>query len=237
MEMMLARCILPKLHQLLRTKFTVNPHQQDVEPFQAVMGWVELFPQRVLLQLLRQEFFPRWFQALHTWLSSAPDLDEVRKWYLGWKYMIPAPLRAHPNVVLLFNRSIDLMNQMLEYPNTPPTLLLDAILVDLRQDAGSSKTETPKRAAPLPKKFRKPVADESAEMSFKDIVTQYALVSGVDFVPNLKRGSHEGKPIYTFGKVTVCLDKTCIYASLQDPTSKEFNFVAIGMQDLLGMAR
>jgi tuftelin-interacting protein 11 len=237
MEMMLARCILPKLHQLLRTKFTVNPHQQDVEPFQAVMGWVELFPQRVLLQLLRQEFFPRWLQALHTWLSSAPDLDEVRKWYLGWKHMIPAPLRAHPNVVLLFNRSIDLMNQMLEYPNTPPTLLLDAILADLRQDAGSGTTEKPKKAALLPKKFRRPVVEEPAEMSFKDIVTQYALVSGVDFVPNLKRGSHEGKPIYTFGKVTVCLDKTCIYASLQDPTSKEFNFVAIGMQDLLGMAR
>jgi tuftelin-interacting protein 11 len=235
METMLAKCILPKLHQLLRTEFTVNPQQQAVEPFQAVMSWVELFPPRVLLQLLRMEFFPRWFNALHSWLSSAPDLDEVRKWYLGWKSLFPASLRAHPDIALLFNRSMDLMNQALDHPDNT-ALLLGAIIADLRQDAGSGKAEKPKSAA-APVKLKKPRAEEPGEESFKEIVTQFALVNAIDFVPNLKRGTWEGKPIYSFGKVSTCLDKTCIYASIQDPTSKEFNWVPIGLRDLLDLGR
>jgi len=38
-------------------------------------------------------------------------------------------------------------------------------------------------------------------MSFKDAVQNFAEMNNIDFVPNLKRGTHDGKQIYLFGKV------------------------------------
>ena len=34
-------------------------------------------------------------QVLVTWLNHAPNYEEVTKWYLGWKQLIPEKLVGH----------------------------------------------------------------------------------------------------------------------------------------------
>lgn len=60
--------------------------------FYLIFRWIDLFPQATLVGLVHNDFFPNWFVTLYTWLSQSPKLDEVSRWYIGWKQQIPEPL-------------------------------------------------------------------------------------------------------------------------------------------------
>lgn len=36
-------------------------------------------------QMLEKFFFPKWMQTLVIWLNQSPNLDQVSRWYSGWK--------------------------------------------------------------------------------------------------------------------------------------------------------
>ena len=68
------------------------------------MLWTNLLPTPVMAGLWANEFFPRWLQVLHVWLSHQPNYDEVTRWYQSWKAAFPPALVAHPAVTMQFNR-------------------------------------------------------------------------------------------------------------------------------------
>ena len=76
------------------------------ETFHAVMLWRDLLPPAVMAGLWSNEFFPRWLEVLHMWLSNQPNYDEVTRWYLSWKGAFPAELLEHPAIVMQFNRYV-----------------------------------------------------------------------------------------------------------------------------------
>ena len=78
--------------------------RRDAEPFQWVMLWTNLLPTPVMAGLWANEFFPRWLQVLHVWLSHQPNYDEVTRWYQSWKAAFPPGLVAHPAITMQFNR-------------------------------------------------------------------------------------------------------------------------------------
>ncbi len=49
-------------------------------------------PHAGMVALFEKHFFPKWHQVLHSWLTNAPNYDEITKWYTGWKSMFPEQL-------------------------------------------------------------------------------------------------------------------------------------------------
>jgi len=224
----LARSILPKLHNVLRSEFTVNPSQQFVDPFRWVMEWTSLIPSRVMIQLLRMEFFPKWFKALHLWLLKEPNFEEVSKWYLGWKSLLPDLLKDSQDIKQLFNRGLDLMNMSLSNPQGLGGLF-SVIEGELRNPGVPLASVKP---APAPVR-----PAEEPGMSFKDIVQKFAALNGVEFVPNVRRGHVDGKAIFNFGRVSIYLDNRTIFASQLDTQSGSWIWQPTSLQDLLPLAR
>ena len=68
------------------------------DPWNWVMSWKEIIPSHNMIVMLEKTFFPKWLQVLSAWLNNNPDYDEVTKWYLGWKSMIPEEFLAHQSI-------------------------------------------------------------------------------------------------------------------------------------------
>jgi tuftelin-interacting protein 11 len=80
MEAFVVRHILPKLGYCLQT-LAINPHHQDIGPFEWVLAWRDMIPPPHYATILDQHFFPKWIQVLSSWLSNNPNYDEVTRWY------------------------------------------------------------------------------------------------------------------------------------------------------------
>jgi len=89
---------------VLATEFTVDPQQQDIEPFQWVLCWEANLQSTDLIQLLVEGFFRKWFHALRQWLEveGGADFDELYEWYLGWKNLLPDSIKADPTIKTMF---------------------------------------------------------------------------------------------------------------------------------------
>ncbi|KAL0089236.1 GC-rich sequence DNA-binding factor-like protein-domain-containing protein [Phycomyces blakesleeanus] len=113
MEMFLTKCILPKLTQVLRTEFVVDPQDQKIEPLVWCLAWKDMFSTTIIGQLLEHEFFPMWLNMLYNWLTQPRDqvnYDEVGEWYLWWKAVFEEfGLCSHKTVSQCFRKGLDMM--------------------------------------------------------------------------------------------------------------------------------
>jgi hypothetical protein len=71
------RSILPKLVVALHS-LVINPHAQQLEPFQWFIQWASAVPVNHMVTMLEAHFFPKWQQVLYQWLCAGPNFDEVR---------------------------------------------------------------------------------------------------------------------------------------------------------------
>jgi len=247
----------------LAKDFVVNPTQQYVDPFNWVISWEPLIENRVLVQLLATEFFPKWFHALYTWLNATPNFEEVSRWYLGWKSLFPDSVKEHKAIKQMFNSGLDLMNEAISgHPLEP---LMDTIMASIRPLHGpqglsllsgpqiplphgpphggpvpsplSKGTYAPPMSpprAPESKPFVKPVPMEEEEPeTFKESVEKIAAMNNITFVPNFQRGRQDGKEVYTFGPVSIYFHEANIFYFRVDDNSWQ----PISLQDLLERAR
>jgi len=89
---------------------TINPHQQCLDVWHWVMSWQDLLSTTILAAILEKNFMGRWLNVLYNWLSNGPNLDEVSKWYSGWKSMLSPQLLEHPSIKDGLKRALDMMN-------------------------------------------------------------------------------------------------------------------------------
>jgi len=252
LQTFITRNIIPKLQMSLQKDLVVNPHKQLLEPIRWVFAWANVAAPRLLVHVLCGFFFPKWFHALFQWLSSAPDFEEVSRWYLGWRDLFPANLREHALVKQMLSRGLDLMNAAIEEKPLAP--LMESINSAV-QSALSSPALAAPGAAPAPPSFvpqaeretkAKPMAKEtkapvmpgveSEDLSFKDVVQRFAELNSIEFVPNVKRGLKDGKQIYSFGKLNVYIDGQAIYAFLPDASGVS-SWRPISLQEMAEKAR
>lgn len=112
-ENLLVRFIVPKLAEALRS-FVVDPRNQDLDIWNAVMVWAGSVPVHHMVSLLDVGFFPQWHDRLYHWLCANPNFEEVTRWYLGWKALLPQELLSHERIRYQLTLGLQRMNQAVE---------------------------------------------------------------------------------------------------------------------------
>ncbi|KAJ2962314.1 hypothetical protein NQZ79_g2566 [Umbelopsis isabellina] len=115
MEKLIIKSILPKLTQVMRTEFIVNPREQNLEPFVWCLAWKDMISPVLLGQLLEHEFFPKWLDVLYRWVTLDPktiNWDEVSQWYSWWKQVFASyGVDENPLVKVGFRQGLELMHR------------------------------------------------------------------------------------------------------------------------------
>ncbi|XP_048361792.1 tuftelin-interacting protein 11-like [Sphaerodactylus townsendi] len=205
--------IVPKLGLGL-DELPIDPHHQQqhtTEAFFWVLDWEGLIPPSCLAGLLERHFFPRWLQALRSWLSNDPNYEEVAQWYLGWKARFSDQLLAHPSIKEKFNQALGVMSRATSSSSVGGYLPPGA----QGSIAYLARTERRKDFVPL---------------NFKDLVQTKAEEHNMVFMP-LIRKRHEGRQLYAFGRAVIYIDRGVVFV-LGGKT-----WVPTSLQSLLDMAK
>ena len=222
MEMFLVRTILPKLAYCLDT-LVINPHQQQIAPFEWVMAWRDMISIHHYASLLDKHFFPKWLQVLQNWLSSNANFNEVTKWYTGWKGTIDAELLNEPLVKRHFNRALDLMNHAVSGTLQP----------GMRENVAYFTSTERRRASEVSTRTSLQNAlTAPMSVSFKDVIEKLAEDNGLLFMPIAGQKQYEGKALYSFGKAVVYIDRGVVFARNMDNI-----WLPVSLDKLLELAR
>lgn len=187
----LVKHLLPRLAKHMAKHFEVNPADQDLTPLEKVMVWTNLFPDRAMSQLLVVEFFPKWLNTLHQWLTiDAPNYVEIAEWYEWWKEQVPGPLNEMRAVVDMWRKGLTMMTTALSLG-----------------EKGKQNIPLPEAgpARPLPKE--KPTVKESQppskaktkhvdeEVTFKDAVESWCEEENLMLLP-LREAHSSGNALF-----------------------------------------
>ncbi|CAI9301557.1 unnamed protein product [Lactuca saligna] len=202
-EQIMVRYIIPKLLAVMH-EFEVNPADQKLDQFYWVRIWACVIPIHHMLHIM-DVFFNKWQEVLYQWLCSKPDFQEVRKWYLSWKDLIPSELLSNEHVRYRLNLGLNMMNQA--------AVGLEVIQSSLRE------FEAQKAAAQV----AKGCATEEmggGVMSLKEVIEVHAQQNNLMFKPKVGR-MKDGHQVYGFGKVSMIIDSLNqkVYAQIEDKWS------------------
>ncbi|KAI8089274.1 GC-rich sequence DNA-binding factor-like protein-domain-containing protein [Halteromyces radiatus] len=114
MDHFLQKNVLPKLIQVLRREFVVNPRDQQLEPLAWCLAWNGILSDQVFGELLDNEIFPQWLRVLYKWLTMDPNhvnYDEIKEWYMWWKQVFTSlGIADHPVLLKWTRRALEMMN-------------------------------------------------------------------------------------------------------------------------------
>ncbi|KAJ6259789.1 hypothetical protein Dda_5430 [Drechslerella dactyloides] len=201
LEKLLISHLLPRLADLLRRKFEVNPADQDIRPLEAVMAWHGFFRQSTFAQLLEAEFFPKWMQTLYSWLTmDGVDLEEVSEWYSWWGEQFPKEVKEYVQVRREFKNALDMMAQAM----------------DVQEGVGGAKLLPPESGAARPLRPSPPPAQASSstkggtsakgkanggaapltETTFREYMEEWCAEQGLILMPLRKAHEATGQPLF-----------------------------------------
>ncbi|KAG0052750.1 hypothetical protein BGZ83_002154 [Gryganskiella cystojenkinii] len=201
MELLLLKSVLPKLVEGLQM-LEINPRDQKIEIFDAVMPWHSFFPSTTFSSLLVNEFFPKWHQVLYLWLThdSTTDLGQIYQWYEWWKTRFPATVLQDPAVVNGFKRGLDMLNQAMSGLKVMVPTDLAQARAQARAQASSSLSNGRASSSSLNPLERLQTKKHLAEsVTFKDLVQKYATENSLLFVMTKLTHERSGRPLYRLG--------------------------------------
>ncbi|KAG6993717.1 G-patch domain-containing protein [Physcia stellaris] len=185
----LTRHLLPRLSAHLSTNLIIDPSDQDLTPLTQVLAWTSaLFSASTTAHLLAAELFPKWHQTLHLWLTSAPNYDEIRQWFLWWKEQIPEEVRGHEVVEREWNRGLEMIGLALD--------LGDDVAGNLPPPPPLSSTTT--NTNKLPTTIEPPMQKKEMlpETTFRDVVEDWCGAQSLLFVPLREADPGSGMPLF-----------------------------------------
>eukprot|EP00736_Rhodelphis_marinus_P005870 Rmarinus@m.3507 len=203
---LLDQAVLPKVAMALG-EMPINPANQYLDPFNWLMDWADVVPPQMIASVLERTFFPKWHRVLAHWLSNNPNLEEVQRWYTGWKSLFPDNVAETTVVKRHFTEALNAMNRAVaaaagttpsrwadEAPPLPPPL---------------PSEPAPMPPPPLPRSPPRPAPRKpsTADMTLKDLMEEFARHHEIDFyaIPNKY---YENNQVYTFGGVRCYLDNS-----------------------------
>lgn len=191
---LLLRHLLPRLASHLSSNLLIDPSDQDLDPLAQVLQWAPFFSLNTIAHLLVAEFFPKWHHILYSWLTAAPNYEEIREWYQWWKdqlhHHIP-DINNHPTIAAEWTEGLETIN----------------LALSLGPDAASKLP--PPRAGPVPP----PQAANSAaggtttsetgatahnrsETTFRDVVEDWCAEEGLLMIPLREADTRSGLPLF-----------------------------------------
>ncbi|CAN1836726.1 Septin and tuftelin-interacting protein 1 homolog 1 [Linum perenne] len=199
-ENLMRRFIVPKLQVALEA-FQINPASQNLDQFNWVLSWASALPIHIMVDLMERFFFVKWLQVLYHWLCTNPNLQEVHKWYMGWKGLLPPELQAHENIRYQFTIGLKMIDQAIEGQTVAQPGLRENLSY-LRAQEHRAATAQPLQQAP-PRMDS--MAGGAVEMTLKDVVEAHAQQHSLLFLPKPNR-THNGHQIYGYGNISVYVD-------------------------------
>ncbi|KAF1833731.1 TFP11-domain-containing protein [Decorospora gaudefroyi] len=183
--------LVPRFAAHLRDNFEVNPAEQDLAPLEAVFAWRGLISNTTIGELLKAQFFPKFLEITHQWLSSEEVVfSEVQTWIEWWRNeILHDDINDLPSVASGWNEAYSLINQALD--------LGDARLTDLpapKESTGVSP-ETPQ----FPKSINKEpprAAPLVEEATFKDVVEEFCAEENLLLIPLREAHDQTGLPLF-----------------------------------------
>ncbi|XP_075657820.1 septin and tuftelin-interacting protein 1 homolog 1-like [Castanea sativa] len=220
-ERLMVRSIVPKL-QLILQEFEINPTNQKLDGFYWVMKWASDIPIHLMVDMMARFLFAKWLQVLYHWLQASPNFEEITRWYLGWKELLPKELLANQNIRYQLSCGLEIMSQAVEglevvQPGLEENIVYFRVL-EQRQFEAQQKAETQQAAMSFSMDY----------MSVKELIEAHAQEHGLLFKPKPCR-RHDGHQIYAFGNLSVIIDalNQKVYAQTEEGWS------LVSLQDLV----
>jgi tuftelin-interacting protein 11 len=189
--------VVPKLTEALATMI-VDPKKHDTSAVKWVVQWSEYIPSHTICRLLSRQFFPKLHQALYSWLKSSEDdlnFEEVAIWYEDWKSIFPEELEAQEDIRIHFNKCLLMMNAAVSGE--------DLSQYDPEKDIVEKQPKSQLPEQQRNKAFMKAAANMDA--SLKDLVENFSVESGIEFLPKVGR-FNKSLQVYSFGGISITLD-------------------------------
>nr|GMC99242.1 septin and tuftelin-interacting protein 1 homolog 1-like [Ipomoea batatas] len=209
---LMGRFIVPKLLAVMN-EFQVNPANQSLDQFYWVRTWATVIPIHQMLPLM-DIFFNKWQEVLYHWLCSNPDFEQVTKWFLGWKELLPPQLFTNNHIRYRLIVCQDMMNQAAESREVVHPSLRDNM--SYLRAVENMQFETEKNVAAQ----QGDDIDSGSELSLKAIIEAHAQQNGLLFKPKPGR-IHDGYQIYGFGSLSIIMDSLNekVFAQIEDKWS------------------
>lgn len=193
LDHVLIRHLLPRLAMHLQDNFDVDPQDQDLTPLSQALVWKDFFKPSTIAQLLVAEFFPKWHNILYIWLTSDPDYDEIRRWYLWWKEQIPSEINEVSAVEAEWNKGLETITLALD--------LGDNVKSDLPPPVAGPVKPLTQPSTPLPivtpssngTSAKKAVVQEA---TFKEVVEDWCAENGLIMMPLREAHAVTGLPLF-----------------------------------------
>jgi tuftelin-interacting protein 11 len=211
---MLLKYVVPKLGATLRDDFRINPRKQDMIPLERVLAWSTLLRPSIFSPLLETEFFPKWLDVLHIWLTQPrPSYEEISQWYSFWKNTFPEQVQEMPGVSAGFTRGLQLMNTAIELGPDAPTKLPRPERLPPSASVGAAAVAKAQQAAPA-----RPVI-HAQEITFRSIVEEHAAQHNLLFIPAGRVHETSRQPLFKVsqradgrGGLLVYIDDDAVWA-------------------------
>ena len=212
---------LPGLAKYFRTNFQVAP--QDQEPYMRVLKhvfeWRDVLGDKLLGQLLVEEFFPMWMDVLHQWLTmEGVNYAEIGEWFDFWRQVFPGEINDLLAVKAQWKKGSDLINQALDLGEVAKTEL-PAPSKPAKDERGIS--------AKVPAESPTPAAGavpQSEEVSFRHQVEDWCMSRDLQFIAE-KSQLEAGGPVYRVtasvsgkGGVLIYLKNDSVFAQIKRGT-------------------
>lgn len=213
--------VVPKL-QISLSDLIINPLQQNLDCFNQVWEWNEILSRvcgdGTMAQILNKFFFPKWIQTLVIWLNQNPNLEQVSRWYSGWKSRFSEAMLQQNVIKEHFRRALELMHRSVSAGSgiqiPTPTPIIEPINLPL-----STPSLVDLRIAPTP------------QLEFKELVSQRCAERGIIFA--LMPGRREqGKQVYRVGKLFCYIERNVLMLSDGSFT----NWIPVSISTLLERA-
>ena len=231
-EALMLEEVVPKLGPALRADLTIDPSNQELAPLERFLQWSDLLRDSVVSRILEKEFFPKWLDILHMWLTQpSVNLGEVAQWYSFWSGWFPTKVSSLPGVARGFRSGLDLMNQAME--------MADPSQLKRPDFQPMSRTEFAARKQPLLPTMVQPQAEE--ELSFRTVVEDAAAAADLLIQPLNRVEPASGAALLRISRtidgkrgVNFYILDNVLWAENRDAATGQSTFLPVEVQELFG---
>lgn len=152
-----------------------------------------------MAQLLDKFFFPKWMQTLVIWLNQSPNLEQISRWYTGWKSLLSEEVLQQTVIKEHFRRALEIMQRAVG-------------ATDNSQISTPQPVPQPQQSQQQPPALMDLQIPPPPQLEFKELVSQRCAERGIIFAPMPGRREF-GKQVYRVGKMFCYIDRAVLMVS------------------------